>query len=57
VCFKIVLKLARAHNDRVTNFLHLGIESLGPREDLRNEIHWELLLRYFAILHYFFLSD
>jgi hypothetical protein len=34
VCFKIVLKLARAHNDRVTNFLHLRIESLGPREDL-----------------------
>jgi hypothetical protein len=56
VCFKIMPKLVCAHDYRVTNLLHLRIESLGPREDLQNEIHWELLLHYFAILRYFFLG-
>jgi hypothetical protein len=56
VCFKIMVKLACAHDYRVTNILHLGIKSLGHCEDLQNEIHWELLLHYFAILRYFFLG-
>jgi hypothetical protein len=34
----------------------ITMKSFGPREDLRNEIHWELLLRYFVILRYFILG-
>jgi hypothetical protein len=49
-------KLVHAHYYRVTDFLHLRIKLLGPHEDLQNEVHWELLLHCFVILHYFFLS-
>jgi hypothetical protein len=53
VCFKIVPKLALTHDYRVTNFLYLGIESLGPREDLQNEKHWNCC---FAVLSFCVIS-
>jgi hypothetical protein len=39
VCFKVMPKLARAHDDHVTNLLHLGVEPFGCCENLRNKIN------------------
>jgi hypothetical protein len=39
VFFKIMSKLACTNDYCVTNFLHLRIKSLGPCEDLQNEVH------------------
>jgi hypothetical protein len=54
---KIVAKLPDTHDDRVANLLHLRIVFLGSYQDLRHEIHEDLLVHIFAIFHVFFLDD
>jgi hypothetical protein len=50
-------ELSCAHNDCVTKFSHLRIELLRSCEDLRHEVHWELMLCCFILVFDFLLDD
>jgi hypothetical protein len=52
-----MLERPRAHDDCVTNFFYLGIEFLISGEDLRNEIHRQLLLHCFVVVCVLLLDD
>jgi hypothetical protein len=56
VCHEIVLELPRAHYNCMANVFYFRVKPLGPREDLRHKLHWELLLHYFVFVLDFLLN-
>jgi hypothetical protein len=57
VCFKIIPELPRAQYNRIANLFHFRVKILGPHEDLRHEVHLELLLRCFVFVLDFLLDN
>jgi hypothetical protein len=50
-------ELSCGHDDCVTKFFYLGIEFLRSGEDLRNQIHRQLLLHCFVVVCGLLLDD
>jgi hypothetical protein len=57
VCFEIMPELPQAHYNHIADLFHFRIKLLGPREDLRHEVHRELMLRCFFFVLDFLLDN